>query len=132
MKVVVGLFVTENFGQNEDKESEGINRRTRMEVVGGVQAVMGKKKFRIQFENGKTKDNINGLLVLILYELEVGKGQDDSIFNPPPKGEGALLIFMGILLLKNVAYMVMVLYIYIILFMFYEVDNDGYVGVKVK
>ena len=60
------------------------------------------------------------------------KGRTTVFSTPPPKGEGTLLIFMGILLLKNVAYMVMVLYIYIILFMFYEVDNDGYVGVKVK
>ena len=48
-KIGVGSLVKEKFIKMEENTREVIIRRTRKEVVGCVQAVVGKKNFLVQF-----------------------------------------------------------------------------------
>ena len=60
-----------------------------------VHAVVGKKKFRIQFEDGRFLMTSTGLLMFILAEEEVGKMGEDRISDLPKKVEGELSIIDG-------------------------------------
>ena len=95
MKITVGLVVTAKVGEIPEKKGAVRSRMTRKELVGFVQAVAGKKKFRIQFGDRQSKEISNGSLELISAGGGVGKGREDSISDLPPKGEGELLIING-------------------------------------
>ena len=54
-KIGVGSVVKANIGELEKITREGRSRRTRKEVVGCVQSVVGKNNFLVQFECGQKK-----------------------------------------------------------------------------
>ena len=54
-KVGVGSVVKAKVGNMEEKIREGRSRRTRRNLVGRVQSVVGKNKFLFQFEDGQKK-----------------------------------------------------------------------------
>ena len=54
-KIGVGSVVKATVGELEKIKMEGRSGRMRKEVVGCVKAVLGKKKFLVQFEYGQKK-----------------------------------------------------------------------------
>ena len=56
----------------EEKNREGSIRRTRKEVVGCVQDVVGKKKFLFKFVDGNMRDISSTFLAYVCYKEEVG------------------------------------------------------------
>ena len=55
----MGSVVTSKVGYMEEKNREGRIRRMRKEVVGCSQAVMGKKKFLVQFKIGHMREMVS-------------------------------------------------------------------------
>ena len=52
----MGYVVKETFGDMEDNTKEDRSRRIIIERMGCVQAVVGKEKFLLQFENDQKKE----------------------------------------------------------------------------
>ena len=131
-KIVVGPVVIAKVGDMEEKTRKRRSRRTRKEVVGYVQDVVGKKKILIQFEDGKRKDMGTCSLTLISTEEEVGKGGEDSILNLPKNVKVNCWLLMDILLFKKVAYMKRVyICLYFIVYV-YGGGDGGYAGRTVE
>ena len=63
-KIEVGYVVKAKVVDMEDKTREGRTRSMRKEVLGCVQAVVGKKKFLVTFKNGNKKGMSSCLLVI--------------------------------------------------------------------
>ena len=53
MKIGVGSIVTAKIEEMEEKTREGISRRTNNEAMCCVKAMVGKKKFILQFKDRK-------------------------------------------------------------------------------
>ena len=84
-KIGVGSLIKAKVGNMEENTREGRSRMTRKEVVGCVQSVMGKKKFLVQFEDGKKREMSSCLLVYVCSKHEVHLEMDEPISDPPPK-----------------------------------------------
>ena len=82
-KIGVGFVVKAKVGELENITREGINGRTRKEVVGYVQSMVGKKNFLVQFEDGQKKEISYYLLVFLSSKEEVD--MDDPISHLPEK-----------------------------------------------
>ena len=67
----------------EDNTREGIIRRTRKEVVGCVQDLVGKKRFSVQFLYRQKKETIAVSLVFLSSKEEIE--MDDPQSNSPKK-----------------------------------------------
>ena len=65
----------------------------RKEVVECVQAMIGKKAFPAQFEDGQKKDISASLLVLLSSEEEVE--MDEPLSRSPGKEQGELFTIFG-------------------------------------
>ena len=78
-KIGEGSVVKENFGELEKITREGRSRRMMKEVVVCVQTVVGKKKFLVQFEDGKKKEINAYLLVFLILEEEVDR--DEPLYH---------------------------------------------------
>ena len=61
-KIGVGYVVKAKVGELEEIKRDERIRRTRKDVVGGVQSVVGSKIFLAQFEDGKKKYIISSSL----------------------------------------------------------------------
>ena len=85
-KIGVGSVVKAKVGGLEKITRKGVSRRIRKEVVGCVQAVVGKKKFVVQFEDGKKKDISASLLVFLSFKEEVD--MDETLSSYPEKELG--------------------------------------------
>ena len=72
MKIRMGSDVTVKVRDMEEKNREGSIRRTRKEVVGCVQDVVGKKKFLFKFVDGNMRDISSTFLAYVCYKEEVG------------------------------------------------------------
>ena len=69
----------------EENKREVIRRRTRKEVVGCVQDVVGKKNFLVQFEDGQNKYMSDSSLFYICEKEEVFQEADETISDLPEK-----------------------------------------------
>ena len=92
-KIAVGYIVNSNVGELETFTRGGRSRRTRKEVVGCVHSVVGKKKFLIQFEDGKKKEISSSSFVFLSSKEEVE--MDEPISHFPEKEQGELLTING-------------------------------------
>ena len=86
MEIWVGSVVKSKDGELENITREGRIMRTRKEVVGCVQSVVGKKKFLVIFED-------SSLLVYLSLKEEVD--MEEPISHLPEKEEGGLLTING-------------------------------------
>ena len=59
--------------------------------MGFVQAVVGKKKFLVQFKDGQRREMSSCLLLYVCSEEDIGQEVNETISDLPPKGEGELL-----------------------------------------
>ena len=92
-KIGVVSVVKAKVGELEKIKREGRSRRMSKEVVGFVQSVVGKKKFLVQFEDGKKKEISSSSLVFLSLKEEVE--MDEPISHFPEKEQGELLTFNG-------------------------------------
>ena len=85
IKIRVGSVVKEKVRETEENIREGISRRMRMrkEVVGCVQAVVGKNIFLVQFVDGQKKEMSYSLLVFLCSKEEVE--MDEPLSHFPEK-----------------------------------------------
>ena len=67
----VGYVVNAKVGEMEDKKRHLRSMRTRKEVVGNLQDVVGKKKFLVKFEYGKKKEMSSVLISYVCSKEEV-------------------------------------------------------------
>ena len=81
-KIGVGSLVKEKVRKMEENT---IIRRMRKEVVGGVQDMVGKKKFLVQFEDGQKRKIIYISLSYLCLKHEVGQDMDEPISDLPEK-----------------------------------------------
>ena len=77
-----------NKGWIEEKAKVRKIRRPRKEVLGCVQAVVGKKKFWVRFKDWKLKETSTGQLVIISGQEEESKGGEESRVENIEKAEG--------------------------------------------
>ena len=85
MKIRMGSDVTVKVRDMEEKNRQGRSRRTRKEVVGCVQDVVGKKKFLFQFVDGKMKYISSTFLECVCSKEEVGQEANKTISDLPKK-----------------------------------------------
>ena len=78
LKIGVGSFVKAMVGKIEGNTREGIRRKTRKEVVGCVQAVVGKKNSLFKFEYAKKKYMSASLMSYIYEKVEVVQEADET------------------------------------------------------
>ena len=69
----------------EENTREVRIRRISKELMGCVQAMVGKKKLLFQLENGKKKDIISSSLVYVCSRKEVCHDMGEPISNIPEK-----------------------------------------------
>ena len=84
-KIGVGSVVKAKAGETEENKREGSNRRMRKDVVGCVQAVVGKKNFLVQFEDVKKKEMSSCSLLYLCSKDEVCLEMDEPISYVPKK-----------------------------------------------
>ena len=82
-KIGVGSDVKAKVGELEKITMEGRSRRMSKEVVVCVHSVMGKKKFLVQFEDGKNKEMSSLLLLFLSLKEEVE--MDGALSHSPEK-----------------------------------------------
>ena len=88
-KIWVGYVV--NTREMKQKKREGINRFTRKEVVGYIQAVLVNKKFVVKFEDGQKREMSDSSLSYVCDKEQVGKEVDGTLYDLPIKVQGGLL-----------------------------------------
>ena len=74
-----------------EKTREEIIRSIRKEMMGCVQALVGKKKCLVQFKYGKIIYTINCSIVLVCSKEEFVQGVKETISDLPKKHKGGLL-----------------------------------------
>ena len=84
-KIGVGSVVKTEVVKMEDNTREGIIRRIRKEVVGCVQAVLGKNKFLVIFEYGQNREMSYISLSYPCPKQEVCLDMDDPKLDLPKK-----------------------------------------------
>ena len=94
-KIGVGSLVKAKVRKMEENTREGRSRRTRKEVVGCVEAVVGKKKFLVQFEYGNKIEKSSISLLYRCSKHEVCLEMDEPISDLPQKEQGGLLTIDG-------------------------------------
>ena len=82
-KIGLGSIVRKRFGDIEENTGEGRNRRMSEDVVGYVQAALGKNIFFDQFRDGKKKDMSSSSLVFLSLKFEVD--MDEPLYNSNEK-----------------------------------------------
>ena len=82
-KIEEGSVVKEKVGAMEENTREGISNRMRKYVVVCVQAVVGKKRFLVQFGYGQKEETSAGSLVFLCLKEEVE--MDEPLSNCPEK-----------------------------------------------
>ena len=70
-KIGVGYVVKSKVGYLEEITREGRIRRIKKEVVGCVQAVVGKNKLLVLFKYGQKKETSSSSLVFLISKEEV-------------------------------------------------------------
>ena len=91
----MGSLVKSKVGKIEENTREGRSRRIRKDVVGCVQAVVGNKKFLVQFEDGKKRDMSSILILYLCSKYKVFLEMDDPISDLPEKEQGEMLTIYG-------------------------------------
>ena len=89
----MGSVVNAKVGELEKITREGRIRRTRKEVVGYIQAVMGKKKFLVQFKDGLKKQMSSSSILFLSPKEEVD--MDEAISHYTEKQIGEFLTIVG-------------------------------------
>ena len=92
-KIGVGSVIKAKVGELYQITREGKIRKMRKEVVGFVQAVVGKKKFLVQFEYVQNKEITSSSLLFLSLKEEVE--MDEARYNSPKKEQGELLTIVG-------------------------------------
>ena len=92
-KIMVGSVVKAKVGELEKITRKGRSRRTRKEVVGCVQSVVGNNKFLVLFEDGQKKEIGSCSLVYLNEKEEVD--MEESITLSPEIEEGEPLTING-------------------------------------
>ena len=82
-KIGLGSIVKAKVRELENITRELRIRRTSKEVMRCVQAVVGKKKFLVQFEDGQKKEIRFSLLVFLSLKEEVD--MDEPLYHSPEK-----------------------------------------------
>ena len=86
----MGSILKSKVGDIEHNTMEGRIRRVRIEVVGCVQDLVGKKIFLVQIENVKKKDMIS--ISLVFLSSKGVFNMDEILSNYPEKEQVELLI----------------------------------------
>ena len=94
-EIDVGTLGKAKVGEMEEKIREGRSRRTRKEVVGCVQAVIGNNKYLLQFKDRQKREMSSHSLSYVCSKEEVGQEVDEPISDLPPKEQGELLTIDG-------------------------------------
>ena len=77
-KIGLGSTVEEKVGDIEDNTREGIIMRTRKEMVGCVQDLVGKNRLLVQLKYGNKKDMSSSLLQFLCSKEEVDMDEPKS------------------------------------------------------
>ena len=80
-QIGVGSVVKAKVGEMEENTREGRIRRMRKELMGCVQAVVGKKKLLVQFKKLQKKEMIYCSIVYVCSREEICLEMDDPISN---------------------------------------------------
>ena len=94
-KIGVGSIVKAKVRNMEEKTREGRSRRTRKEATCCIHAMVGKKKFVVQFEDGQKREMSASSLSYVCEKEEVGEEVDKTIYDLPNRGQGDLLNING-------------------------------------
>ena len=85
-KIGVGSVVKAKVGELDNIIREGIIRRTRKEVMGYVQSVVGKNKFLVLFKYGQKKEIGSCSLVYLSEKEEVDMEDLITLFSEKEEG----------------------------------------------
>ena len=91
----MGAVVKAKVGEMEENTREGRSRRTRKEVVGCVQDVVGKKNFLGQFKDRQKKEISSVSLTYVCSKEEICLEIDEPISDLPQKEQGGFLNIDG-------------------------------------
>ena len=71
----------------EEEKRKGIISRMRKDVVGCVQAVVGKETILVQFKDIQRREMSASSLQYLFSKEEVGLEVDDNIYDLPKRGQ---------------------------------------------
>ena len=70
-KIMVGMVVKAKVGDLEEDIRDEFSRRLRKEMTGVMQAVFGKRKYLVRFQNRLEKDISSNQLTIVVVRSEV-------------------------------------------------------------
>ena len=94
-KIVVGSVAKVKVGEMDEKTTEGRSRSKRKEVMGCVQAVVGKKNPLVQSKDRQRREMRDSSLSNLCEKEEVGQEVDETISDLPKRGQDRLLTIDG-------------------------------------